>query len=648
MLRRFTIPLVNQLRLLVAAAFITTCHGAFAQTRPAVDFSGDPRMGTCTHFAQGWDPEKFMPLVEKSGIGWIRDDMGWEGVEKQKGEYHIPEKTLAWIHAVHANHVRLLLILNGENKLYADRYDPQAFARWAAWTARELKDDVDAIEILNEPNNFGFSKYYGGQHDGEGDSPWVAKYVTLMNTAAEAIKAANPAMPVIGFGAGPAVTYKQLALGTSPAVIGLVDHPYSNQSLPEFVPSKASEQVRKFGFAWTDERGTFASLIEGFRKESEQHRGPKQIWLTEWGFSTWQPLTEGMFGGFTESAQAKYILRRFVEGFGLGVDVSFLYDFRDDHAEDDHNAENRWGLVRANGEPKESFGAVVNLVDAMHGLRAAKSNEGGEVNVFPGACWPEQAPVAVYRFVDAQGRPAVAIWATDHAGGDRQPRVGDIELFWGNAKDVTVIDTLTGKTETIPFEHKAGRLVKSGVTLRDYPVLFKSTGPALAAGANDNKDLGEKPLGLFAKDAHWGFSNGQEFPGATGSIERGADGDKPIINLAYDFTKGGAYVAALSDVSIPDTAAELRIPAKSQAGVGLSIQLIDRTGQCHQFVRSLAGTGAWETVRLAVDQRASEHWGGANDGKLHFPLRKIAINVRKPAGEPVGKVEFADPVILSK
>jgi len=99
-----------------------------------------------------------MPLIEKSGIVWIRDDLGWEGVEKQKGVYQIPERTLAWIRAAHANHLRVDLILNGSNKLYADRYDPQAFAQWAGWVAKELKDDIDAIEILNEPNNFGFSE----------------------------------------------------------------------------------------------------------------------------------------------------------------------------------------------------------------------------------------------------------------------------------------------------------------------------------------------------------------------------------------------------------------------------------------------------------------------------------------------------------
>jgi len=144
----------------------------------------------------------------------------------------------------------------------------------------------------------------------------VAKYVTLMNAAAEAIKAANPSMPVIGFGAGAPVTYKQLELGTSPAVDAIADHPYSNHETPERIPANAADQIKHFGRAYVDERGSFASLIRGFKEESAAHKGPKQIWLTEWGFSTWQPLTEGMFGGFSEDAQAKYILRRFVEGMG--------------------------------------------------------------------------------------------------------------------------------------------------------------------------------------------------------------------------------------------------------------------------------------------------------------------------------------------
>jgi hypothetical protein len=615
---------------------------AFAQT----EFTNDPRLGVCTHFSQGWDAQKIMPLIEKAGIGWIRDDLGWEGIESKKGVYHVPDRTMAWIRAGHANHVRVLLILNGSNKLYADRYDPEAFAKWAAWTVTELKNDIDAVEILNEPNNFGFSKYYGGKHEGEGDSPWVAKYVTLMNTAAEAIKAANPKMPVIGFGAGPAVTYKQLDLKTSPAVDGLADHPYSNHLPPELLPGGgAAEQLKHFGFSFTDDRGSFASVIQGFRAKSERSGGPKGIWLTEWGYSTYQPLSAGQFGGFTESAQAKYILRRFVEGLGLGVDVSFLYEFRDGN--NDHDAEERWGLVHADGSPKPSFEAVVNLSQIIHGLKAAGKDQVGAVNVFPIATSEQNGPIAAYRFIDEQGRPAVALWATDRANGDLQPRVADVELLWGDAvKTLESVDTLTGKIEAVSFKRVGQRLLKDAMIIRDYPIFIRTTGGAAVVGTKPAGDA-QTALNLF-ENTKWSFTNGQEFPGAAGSFATGKEGETPTGVINYDFSKGGAYVSSQTDIPIPATASEFRVNARSPQALRLTVRLIDSTGQCHQYVSSCSGTGAWETLRLPLDRRASEHWGGANDGKLHFPVKTICLCVNKPGGNVVsGKVEFADGVTLN-
>lgn len=629
-------------------ALLALCAGATAQTtRPSDAFPGDSRMGTCTHFAQGWDAEKFMPLIEKSGLGWIRDDLDWQSIEAQKGIYKIPDHTLAWIRSAHAHHVRVLAILNGSNMFYADHYDPQAFAKWAGWMAVELKDDVDALEILNEPNNFGFMKYYGGKHEGEGDSPWVARYVTLMNAAADAIKAANPAMPVIGFGSGAPVTYKQLALGTSPAVDAIADHPYSTHTPPEVAGGSASAQMKHFGFATVDERGTFSSLIDGFRQQSAKFHGPKNIWLTEWGFSTFQPLAESHFSGFTESAQSKYMLRRFVEGLGLGVNVSFIYEFRDNR--DEHDAEDRFGIVRMNGEPKESFWAIVNLTKIFHDFRAASAGEVGAVNVFPASTWPQQAPIAAYRFIDKQGRPAVAIWATDAAGGDRQPRVADVELMWGESvNEIIAVDTMTGGREPVSFKHIGGRLVKEGMTIRDYPILLTAAGPALAGAANSGK-VAESDLKLFAAGSKWVFIDGREFPGAAGSFALAADADVPAGALSYDFSKGGAYVAAHTHTTILNDAAELRVGAKSTRNAKITVRLIDATGQCHQYPRACTGSGSWETLRVALNQKASEHWGGANDGKMHFPIRDISLGVGKPGEVPLtGTVEFGQAVTVGR
>lgn len=635
-------------------------------------FGGDARLGTCTHFAQGWDYQKLMPLIEKSGLGWIRDDIGWESVESgEKGKYHVPERTMAWIRAAHENHLRVLAILNGGNKLYADRYDPQAFARWAGWMAKELAGEVDAVEILNEPNNFGFSKYYGGQHEGEGDSPWVAKYVTLMNAAADAIKTANPKMPVIGFGAGAPVTYKQLSLGTSSAVDAIADHPYSNHSVPELIPAKASEQMKHFGFAMVDERGTFASLVEGFRTQSRIFHGPRGIWLTEWGFSTYQPLTAGQFSGFTETAQAKYILRRFAEGLGLGVEASFLYDFRDDGGNDpasEHNAEARWGLVRSDGTPKPSFQAVANFSKLMAGYQADLDGKAQAVNVFPAASSPDQSPIATYRLVDRQNRPALLIWATDRADGDLQPRIADVEWLKDDAvQEIEAVDILTGKIEPVVFKRAGNgtkgkrmysRFLKEAMTVHDYPVLLREKSstageapiattakPGTIAPQND----APKDLDIFNKKTKWTFFNGQEFPGATGSFALASDSDKQVGEIGYDFTKGGNYVSAETSIAVSDRAAELRFGVRADRALGLSVRLIDHTGQCHQFAKAYSGTGSWETIRVAFDRPASEHWGGANDGKLHFPIKTICFCVGKPSGKPLsGKAEFADALIVPK
>jgi hypothetical protein len=58
------------------------------------------------------------------------------------------------------------LILDYGNPVYDDRYDTAAYAKAAGWLARELADDVQAIEILNEPQNFGFRTIYGGAWNG--------------------------------------------------------------------------------------------------------------------------------------------------------------------------------------------------------------------------------------------------------------------------------------------------------------------------------------------------------------------------------------------------------------------------------------------------------------------------------------------------
>ena len=98
-----------------------------------------------------------MPLIARSGAGWIRDDIRTGlSLEPTPGNYQIPLKTKTWIHAARQAGLKIDLILAYGNPAYADHYDTAAYAKAAGWLARELANDVQAIEILNEPNNFGF------------------------------------------------------------------------------------------------------------------------------------------------------------------------------------------------------------------------------------------------------------------------------------------------------------------------------------------------------------------------------------------------------------------------------------------------------------------------------------------------------------
>jgi len=235
----------------------------------------EDRLGVCTHFGQHWSVEGLMPLIARSGVGWIRDELGWGALEPTPGKYQIPPQTRAWIGAARRAGLKIDLILAYGNRAYPDHYNTEAYAKAAAWLARALASDVEAIEILNEPNNFGFRTTYGGTWNGNEPAgavaPYLRKYVELLNAAAKEIKLATPQMTVIGLGAPPPANFRMIALGLASQVDGLTDHPYPAQ-LPELVPYAANpEMLRRDGLATADLQGTFLSQVSMFRAQAKKY-----------------------------------------------------------------------------------------------------------------------------------------------------------------------------------------------------------------------------------------------------------------------------------------------------------------------------------------------------------------------------------------
>lgn len=197
--------------------------------------------------------------------------------------------------------------------------------------------------------------------------------------------------------------------------------------------------------------------------------------------------------------------------------------------------------------------------------------------------------------------------------------------YWGGAKDgawhgpATAIYLLLGK----------GDAPLRTLWLNEVSILVRPTAVAGAEVASRVR-LDE----LVDGEHDWRFSKGDEFPGAKGSLAVAADQPakgKHALQLSGDFTGGGAYVAAIKNLSAlaGADASVIRLQAKSEEAASITVLLSDATGQAHQKKGvKITPDGKWHELVLDPKQIAGgEHWGGANDGKWHGPPRELVISL---------------------
>ncbi len=190
---------------------------------------------------------------------------------------------------------------------------------------------------------------------------------------------------------------------------------------------------------------------------------------------------------------------------------------------------------------------------------------------------------------------------------------------WGGAGDAkwhgpcTYISVLLGGGQSADK--------KASLCLADFKVRLKaSSGTIMKNVRLDEVEDGE---------TEWGFSNGQEFPGATGKLETlKDDSGNSILKLSGDFTKGGAYVGMGRNLEGLSVSA-IRFKVKSENATKFGLRLEDSTKQTHQVKgMPIKNDGEWHQVVVQPSQVAGgEHWGGANDGKWHQPASLLFISV---------------------
>ena len=149
--------------------------------------------------------------------------------------------------------------------------------------------------------------------------------------------------------------------------------------------------------------------------------------------------------------------------------------------------------------------------------------------------------------------------------------------------------------------------------------------------------------GFFDGRQPVGFYPGSEFPGARGAVAA-TNGE---ARLDYDFSRGGAYVAASLNLSPRRPARLISFEVFHDAPCGVSIRFWDATGQVFQHVYSGASaTGHWVHVECAcLKDRTGAYWEGAGDGIVHLPLGLIQVMAnnprdRKRPGGPCGTLRI--------
>jgi hypothetical protein len=359
------------------------------------------------------------------------------------------------VDAANAQHLKVLLLLGYGNKAYRDPFSPPDYARAAAFLATALKGKIDAIEVLNEPNNPDFGPTYGGKWNGNEDdgsvSPYVRHYVEVLTATVAAVKKANPAMKVIGYGAPAPATFRMIALGAPRALDGITDHPYSGGAkLPELVPYAATpDLVKRDGIATADIAGTYASQCALFRRWALRHHLRPNLWNTEWGFSTTTSPTQPDLN-LSQDGQADYVVRRLLEMRALGV-RGFYYVFRDDGGDPAQQWQN-FGLVDIHLKKKESYFAFRRFADDFAHVEGEGTAGGFKLKRGSSASSVPASRCYAYRDDSGPGK-WVACWRVEAWPATQPGEPAKLELPRGDkALKAVKVDFLTGAEAPVAIE----------------------------------------------------------------------------------------------------------------------------------------------------------------------------------------------------
>jgi polysaccharide biosynthesis protein PslG len=344
-------------------------------------------IGVCTHFGQNKGKvQENLALIQRSGAGSIRDEIFWQGVEHQKGQYSIPQNSEYYVTAALELGIKPLISLDYGNPFYEHGDKPisdeavEGYARYAEFIVRHFKGRVSMYEIWNEWNG-GVGKTTPGTAE---------SYARVLKVVYPRLKAIDSKIVVIagavsGGGVRGPWLLQMLEAGALTAADAISFHQYIFSSGGRGrAPEALVENIQK--------------VEDLARKFNGGHDFP--LYLTETGW----PTHTGPAG--TPPDESGYFL---AQTMLLAQTLPYLkgvwwYDFQDDGQVPD-NPEKNFGIVRADLTPKPGYSALSEVTRWMHGAEVTSRVRTSD------------PLIDGVRFRTSDGSEGVAIWSQGPGSG---------------------------------------------------------------------------------------------------------------------------------------------------------------------------------------------------------------------------------------
>jgi hypothetical protein len=332
MIKRPNVALLICLALAAVAA-----HGFAAGALPELRVPDG--FGVNIHFT---GQPRDLDLIAEAGFKFIRMDLSWSGIERQKGVYNFERTGYdALTEGCTKRGIRIVYILDYSNNLYESdrsvRTDEgrKAFAAFAEAAAKRYAGKDILWEIWNEPN---LRQFWNPQ-------PSADDYSKLVAATAPRVKKADPTGLVVA-PATSGIPFDWLEQCFKQGLLNHIDvlsvHPYRSKP-PETVIADYTALRELIGrYA---PKGRQIPVISG-----------------EWGYSNvnWDknPLSD--------QQQAQYLARMFLTNLYQGIAVSIWYDWKNDGT-DPNEREHNFGTVAHDLTPKPAYLAAKTLASTLSG-----------------------------------------------------------------------------------------------------------------------------------------------------------------------------------------------------------------------------------------------------------------------------------------